>query len=156
MGGAMYLSFGWHGPDRGMDLPTRAAKIAELWKQLSWLESQIVGPYLVGDEVSLADMTWYPTTIFMEFMLPRVLQWPDVFRKLDGPFPAIAKWWTMISEEPAFKSVRKDIYEYWEEMESKGQFKFIIDEIAADKNGLKFKSPYSAGLVFGLRWGLRV
>merc|ERR1711933_208167 len=28
--GAMYLSFGWHGPERGMDLPTRAAKLAEI------------------------------------------------------------------------------------------------------------------------------
>ena len=37
--GAMYLSHGWHGPVRGMDLPTRAAKVAEIWKQLSWLES---------------------------------------------------------------------------------------------------------------------
>ena len=32
--GAMYLSYGWHGPERGMDLPTRAAKIAEIWRRL--------------------------------------------------------------------------------------------------------------------------
>lgn len=139
--GAMYLSTEWHGKARGMDLVTRAAKIAEIWKQLSWLNRNIVGPYLVGDKVSLADFTWFPTTIFMEFMLPRVFQWPDIFRKTDGPFPNIAKWWTKISEEPAFKDVRQQIWEYWEEMELKGQFKPIITEIAADKSGLKFQYP---------------
>ena len=37
----MYLSTGWHGAARGMDLDTRAAKIAEIWKQLNWLEEQV-------------------------------------------------------------------------------------------------------------------
>ena len=51
--GAMYLSNGWHGPARGMDLPTRAAKLGEIWKQLSWLEAQVQkeargGPHLLG------------------------------------------------------------------------------------------------------------
>jgi glutathione S-transferase len=139
--GAMYLSTGWHGEARGMDLKTRAAKREEIWKQLTWLNGAIVGPYLVGDSVTLADMTWFPTTIFMEFMLPRVFGWPDVFRELEGPFPKIAGWWTKVSEETAFAKVRKDIYTYWEEMEEKGQFKHIIDEVAADTSGLKFKYP---------------
>lgn len=139
--GAMYLSTEWHGKERGMDLATRAAKLAEIWKQLGWLNRNIVGPYLCGSKVSLADFTWFPTTIFMEFMLPRVFGWPDVFRKTDGPFPVIAKWWSAISEEAAFKAVREDIFKYWEEMEKKGQFKPIITEVAADKTGLKFKYP---------------
>merc|ERR550525_641320 len=126
----MYLSTGWHGAARGMDLPTRAAKFAELWKQLSWLDSMVVGPYLVGEQLTLADLTWFPTTIFMEFMLPRVFGWPDIFRGLEGPLPAVARWWTKISEEPAFKEVRQQIFEFWEEMEKKGQFKYILDELA--------------------------
>ena len=49
-----------------MDLPTRAAKLAEIWKQLSWLEAQVAasgpGPYLLGDDqLTLADLTWFPT-----------------------------------------------------------------------------------------------
>merc|ERR1719343_4898 len=124
-----------------MDLQTRAHKIAEIWKQLTWVNDNIVGPYLVGDQLTLADMTWFPTTIFMEFMLPRVFGWPDLFRETEGPFPAIAKWWTKISQEPAFAKVRQDIWEYWVEMEEKGQFKCIIDEIAADQSGRKFKYP---------------
>eukprot|EP00416_Gambierdiscus_australes_P019441 CAMPEP_0171060630 /NCGR_PEP_ID=MMETSP0766_2-20121228/3953_1 /TAXON_ID=439317 /ORGANISM="Gambierdiscus australes, Strain CAWD 149" /LENGTH=332 /DNA_ID=CAMNT_0011516231 /DNA_START=87 /DNA_END=1085 /DNA_ORIENTATION=- len=139
--GAMYLSYSWHGASRGMDLPTRAAKLAEIWKQLAWLNGEIIGPYLVGDEITLADLTWFPTTIFMEFMLPRVFRWPNMFRELEGPFPSIAKWWTRLSEEPAFKKVRQDIYEYWEEMEEQGQFKPILEEMANDTSGLKFQYP---------------
>uniref|UniRef100_A0A7S1MGU6 Glutathione transferase n=1 Tax=Alexandrium catenella TaxID=2925 RepID=A0A7S1MGU6_ALECA len=139
--GAMYLSYGFHGPARGMDLKTRADKIAEIWKQLTWMNQHIVGPYLCGGQLTLADLTWFPTTIFMEFMLPRVFGWPDVFREHEGPFPALARWWCKLSEEAAFKKVRQDIYGYWEEMEGKGQFQHIIDEVAADKDGLKFKYP---------------
>lgn len=140
--GAMYLSYGFHGLVRGMDLPTRASKLKEIWEQLTWLNGQIKGPYMCGAELSLADFTWYPTTIFMEYMLPRVFGWPDVFRDEGGPFPEIAKWWTKLTgEEPAFAAVRKDIFKYWEEMEEAGQFKHIRDEVAADASGLKFKYP---------------
>merc|ERR1712157_211106 len=130
--GAMYLSYGFHGAARGMDLKTRAAKVEEIWKQLTWLNGQIKGPYMCGDRVSLADFTWYPTTIFMEYMLPRVLGWPDVFREEAGPFPAIAKWWLKVSAEPKFAEVRQEIFEFWEVMEEAGQFKPIRDEIGAD------------------------
>ena len=41
--GAMYLSYGWHGAARGTDLPTREAKIGEIWRQLNWLEAQVCG-----------------------------------------------------------------------------------------------------------------
>jgi len=139
--GAMYLSTEWHGKIRGMDLATRAAKLAEIWKQLGWLNRNIAGPYLCGAEMTLADLTWFPTTILMEFALPRVFGWPDVFRKTDGPFPALAKWWTKLSDEPAFKAVRQQIFEHWEEMEGKGQFRPIVAEVAADKTGLKFRYP---------------
>lgn len=139
--GGMYLSTGFHGPVRGMDLTTRAAKIKEIWEQLTWLNAQIKGPYMCGSELTLADFTWYPTTIFMEYMLPRVLGWPDVFRDEAGPFPEIAKWWNKVSSETAFAGVRQEIFEYWEEMEKAGQFQHIRDEIAADTSGLKFKYP---------------
>jgi hypothetical protein len=103
----MYLSYGFHGPARGMDLPTREAKvgptprgaapppcraprpplgvsqsraaaavralrerransrparkIAELWKQLCWLDAEAAragGPHLLGAQLTLADLTW--------------------------------------------------------------------------------------------------
>jgi len=130
---AMYTS--------SMDLATRAAKLAEIWKQLGWLNKNMVLPYLCGSKVTLADLTWFPTTVYMEFLLPRLYGWPDIFRKTDGPFPNLAKWWAKISEEPAYKAVRADIFKHWEEVEKKGQFKPIITEVASDKTGLKFKYP---------------
>ena len=43
--GAMYLSTKWHGARRGMDIATREAKIAEIFKQLTWLEAnKVEGP----------------------------------------------------------------------------------------------------------------
>mmetsp|Transcript_5730 Transcript_5730/g.11258 ORF Transcript_5730/g.11258 Transcript_5730/m.11258 type:complete len:604 (+) Transcript_5730:71-1882(+) len=137
--GAMYLSDGWHGPARGMDLPTRSAKLGELWRQLSWLEAEaqkMQGPHLLGEQLTLADLTWFPTCVFMEFMLPRVFGWPRLFdpaatEPAPTPFPALAAWYTALQETPAFRSVRSDIWEYWEQMEDSGQFQPIIDEIAA-------------------------
>ena len=148
--GAMYLSNGWHGPARGMDLPTRAAKLGEIWKQLSWLEAQVQkeargGPHLLGAELTLADLTWFPTCVFMEFMLPRVFGWPALFdpqatHPAPTPFPALAAWFTAMQRETAaFRSVRADILHYWEQLEAAGQFQPIIDEIAENTDPtLKF------------------
>ena len=81
--GAMYLApyeTPFCPPQRAMpDRATRAAKLAEIWKQLLWLEAQCRGPYLAGAAVSLADFTWFPTAVFMRFMLPLVFEWPAVF-----------------------------------------------------------------------------
>lgn len=131
--GSMYLS--------GMDLKTRAAKVAEIWQQLTWLNDHMKAPYMCGDAVSLADFTWYPTTIFMEFMLPRVFEWPDIFNKEGGPFPKIYAWWQMLTAKKEFADVRNDIYGILAEMEGGGHFKHIIDEVKADTTGLKFKYP---------------
>lgn len=141
---ALYTSTEFHGKARGMDLPTRAAKLAEIWKQLHWLNNNMVGPFLVGSKLTLADLTWYPTAVYIEYMAPKVFGWPDIFRKADGPFPNLAKWSTFISAEeafPAIAQVRKDILAFWESMEGKGMFKPILTEVAADQTGLKFKYP---------------
>jgi glutathione S-transferase len=141
--GAMYLSTGWHGAARGMDLPTRAAKMAELWKQMSWLEANCSpqGPYLLtGDSPSLADFTWFPTCVFMEFMLP-MFGWPDVFNT-DGssPFPKLAKWYSGLKNADAFASVHTDIWDYWVEMKEQGQFEPILAELQSEEaRDLKFR-----------------
>lgn len=65
---------------RVVDRATRAAKIAEIWKQLAWLEDQLArggGPYLAGAALTHADMTWHPTCVFFEYMLPSVFGWPE-------------------------------------------------------------------------------
>jgi len=126
--GCMYLSNGWHGPARGMDVGTRAAKLKELWTQLGWLEEHIdAAPFMVGDQITLADMTWFPTFIFMEFLLPRVFGWDDILNKPDY-FPNIHRWFTQMLQDPVMQATRADIWEYWVDMEEQGQFKPIIEE----------------------------
>jgi len=147
--GAMYLSTGWHGPARGMDLPTRAAKLGEIWRQLQWLEAEAAksaphGPHLLGEQLTLADLTWFPTCVFMEFMLPRFFGWPALFdphaaSPAPTPFPHLARWYTALQRTPAFADVRQDIWGYWETMEAAGQFAPIVAEMAANTDpSLKF------------------
>mmetsp|Transcript_28286 Transcript_28286/g.76130 ORF Transcript_28286/g.76130 Transcript_28286/m.76130 type:complete len:495 (-) Transcript_28286:420-1904(-) len=146
--GAMYLSTGWHGAARGMDLKSRSAKLAEIWKQLNWLEAELArgpGPYMVGEQLTLADLTWFPTCVFMEYMLPRVFSWPQLFDPAAvspaTPFPNLARWYTSMQElHQAFQAVHADIWTYWEEMDAAGQFKPILEELAANEDpGLKFQ-----------------
>ena len=96
-----------------MDPKTRAAKIAEIWKQLTWLEDQVQGPYLAGDEITHADITWYPTTIFMEFMLPKAFGWPQIFHENEH-FPKLTKWHQLLTAQPEFKKVHDEIWNFWE------------------------------------------
>jgi len=153
--GAMYLSTGWHGAARGMDLPTRAAKIGEIWRQLCWLEAELArqaadGPYMLGNALTLADLTWFPTCVFMEFMLPRVFGWPQLFDPAAAaPFPTLARWYTAMQATAAFDAVRGDIWSYWEQMEAAGQFAPILAEIAANTDPtlkLTYGVPQSVGL----------
>lgn len=129
--GSMYLSpyeTKWCPVVRCMDRPTRAAKLAEIWKQLRWLEEVCIGPFLAGTEMTNADFTWYPTTIFMEFMLPRVFQWPDIFKDASC-FPKLAAWHCNLTADPIFAQVRKDIWDFWEGKETEGQFESIKGEL---------------------------
>jgi len=129
--GAMYLSpyeTKWCKAERCMNKATRAAKLAEIWKQLNWLEENVKGPYMAGEELTIADMTWYPTCIFMEFMLPRVFEWPRVFNEMEH-FPKLTKWFSRMSADPAFSETRTDIWEFWEGKEAEGQFESIKTEI---------------------------
>lgn len=143
--GAMYLSYAWHGTARGMDLACRAAKAHELWKQLSWLESVQNGPYLAGDSLSLADLTWFPTAVFMDYLLPRALGWDPVFvaagAEARSPCPKVAAWYARLREQEPFAKVHADILDHWVKADAAGQLQPIRDEIAADETGLKFRYP---------------
>ena len=52
---------------RIMDDATREAKVGEIWRQLTWLESAVDshGPWMAGVSISAADCTWFPTACFM-------------------------------------------------------------------------------------------
>lgn len=122
-----------------MKSDTRAKKLAEIWKQLTWLESQVKGPYLAGDRITHADMTWFPTAIFMEFMLPRVYEWPEIFHETDN-FPKLTAWHAKCMENPIFARIRGEIWDFWVGKEEAGQFKSIIEVVRADTE-FKWKYP---------------
>lgn len=129
-----------------MDVPTRAAKLAEIWKQLSWLESYVSasvasGGYLAGAELTLADFSWFPTCVFMEALLPRVFNWPQLF-DASSPLPNLGAWYGRCAAVPIFAQVRSDILGYWEAMEEKGQFAPIREELGSEAAaGLKWTYP---------------
>jgi len=133
--GSMYLSpyeTQWCRSERCMDRETRSKKLAEIWKQLTWLEDNMVGPYLAGPQITLADMTWYPTTIFMEFMLPRVFGWPQVFKD-SNHFPKLVEWFALLGKNEIFVDCRKDIWDFWAQKEQEGQFESIKGELTDSK-----------------------
>lgn len=124
--------------ERAMDRQSRAHKLAEIWKQLTWLDGQVVGPFMAGERITHADMTWYPTTIFMEFMLPRVFAWPEVFHETEH-FPRLTAWFSKCSENSIFEAVRQQIWDFWLIKEKEGQFAPILDEVKDP--GYKWKYP---------------
>lgn len=116
-------------PDRAV----RAAKIAELWNQLAYLNDHIRGPCIMGNQMTLADFTWFPTTIYMEFMLPRVFGWRNVFRDAHI-LPNLNKWWTnLVENHEEFAAVRQEIWDFWEQAYENGNFD-TIQEVVEDKN----------------------
>lgn len=133
-----------------MDLSSRSAKLAEIWKQLCWLEAEVAktadeGPHMVGSSLSLSDMTWFPTCVFMEFMLSPVFGWPQLFTPgSETPFPHLAAWYTTMQQTPAFAATRTDIWGYWEQLEAAGQFKPIIEEVTTNKDPM-LKFQYGVG-----------
>merc|ERR1712113_602237 len=106
---------------RCMNNEIRAKKLAEIWKQLNWLENKIKAPYMAGDRITHADMTWFPTCVFMEYMLPRVFGWPKVFREYEV-FPKLAAWFEKLDKNPVFSTVRKEIWDFWVVKDEAGQF----------------------------------
>ena len=81
--------------------------------------------------MTLADLTWMPTCVFMEFLLPRVFSWADPFGTA-SPFPRLAAWYQGLLSRPAFAETRAEIWNYWVDMEKKGQFEPIKAELDAN------------------------
>jgi len=139
--GAMYLApheTKHCAAERAMDRPTRAAKLKEMWQQLSWLEEWLGehdARYLLsGGQMSLADFTWFPTCVFMDFMLPRVFNWPHSLFDPQAageppPFPRLAAWYERVRRQHLeFDKVRSEIWDFWLLKEQEGQFESIIEE----------------------------
>ncbi|KAL3763775.1 hypothetical protein ACHAW5_000348 [Stephanodiscus triporus] len=63
---------------RGLSPEMRAAKLADVWRQLDVLESHCTcDPYLSGSTLSLADVTLLPTAFYVVYYGPRSFGWED-------------------------------------------------------------------------------
>lgn len=110
--GSLYLpppgKFDNTGGRRAVDAKTRAGKFTELWTRWTWLEdfSSSLGtnnPYLAGDYLTVADMNWFPTAVFMEFLLKHVANWPTLFadeqQGRTRDFTALEVWGDWVKKE---------------------------------------------------------
>ena len=155
----------WYAASRCItDVEVRAKKVQELWEQLSRLNDMIIEnddeddekvQYLLGKQLSLADFTWYATTIYIEYLTPRVIGWDqnvvdtlfftgnelteDILSQ--SPLPKLTKWWNYVTTtQKPFARVRKDILEGWKLQYENG----ILDDIrkVVEENSTKYQWKY--------------
>lgn len=113
---------------RTMRVEIRAAKVAEIYKQLTWLEEQIRLPYMAGDSLTHADLTWLPTVTFMELLLPEVFDWSSIFHD-ETIFPKLTAWFQTCCENEHFSKTRQEIRETLLEQKSRGRFAPVREEV---------------------------
>ena len=109
---------------RVIDRPTRAAKLAEIWKQLDVLEGLLRSPFFCGGQMTLADLTVYPTFVFFRFMLPHVFRWPDVFHGR----PKLRQWVADMEQDPHVRTVQVQLQATLDAKAAAGWFEAIIAE----------------------------
>ena len=86
---------------------SRAEALAEISKQCGVLEDMVPegAAYIAGNEVTLADVTVFPTVVFLLHMLPK-------FGVDEGAIlgPKLSKWWArMCAEEAPAQRVRDEV-----------------------------------------------
>lgn len=94
--GAMY---------KAMDIEDRAEKISQIKYLLDVFESNVDQPFMLGDTISGADATLFPTFTFMNFMLPKFFGWESIFVGR----PKLQAWWAAISSNAEAAKVIEEI-----------------------------------------------
>ena len=87
-------------------------------------------------------MTWFPTMVFMDFMLP-LYGWEPI-TSTSYPFPKLAAWYERCRKFEPFERTRGEIWDYWVQMKGGGQFQPILEEIEEaerEGKGLKYRYP---------------
>ncbi len=84
-------------------------------------------------------MTWFPTIVFMEYLLPRNMGWSKAFfdtaegASPEGRLTNMAKWYTMLCKKTqwsdSFGKVRDEIWGFWAKKDTEGQFNDIREEV---------------------------
>lgn len=119
------------------DPQVRASKVKEIYERLSWLESTIQLPYMAGERMSHADITWFPTCVFMELLLPYVFNWSPVFRESEQ-FPRLTLWYATCCSNEHFASVREDISSVLIQQKEDGRFDGVR-EVAKSNSELRWR-----------------
>ena len=140
---------------RTMNIQTRAAKVAEIYNQLCWLEENgKFAPYLGGNRLTHADLTWFPTAVFMELLLPLVFDWAPVFvagdeKEGDGAtpatigqqeFPRLGGWFRRcLAVDPCFVKTRQEIRGTLLNQKERGRFAAVKEIVEAHSEEFKWK-----------------
>ena len=123
-----------------IDAPARAAKLAELWKQLGVLEGLVRGPFAAGESLTEADFALWPTlSSFLPFMLPKVFGWGNVMDDADH-LPRLKAWHAAVGALPAAQRVREEVLGALKGWEESGRFEPILAQVAANPD-LKWRFP---------------
>ena len=139
---------------RTMSIKIRAAKVAEVYKQLCWLEKNgKFSPYLGGDRITHADLTWFPTAVFMELLLPLVFDWTPVFVASDEDegdgatittakeFPRLGGWFRrcLATDASCFAETRQEIRGALLNQKERGRFAAVKETVEAYRKDFKWK-----------------
>ena len=139
-----------------MNIQTRASKVGEIYQQLRWLEE--IGkftPYLGGDRLTHADLTWFPTAVFMELLLPSVFDWTPIFvagdeDEGDGAtiaatirqkeFPRLGGWFRKcLATDMCFVETRREIRGTLLNQKERGRFAAVKETVEAHSEEFKWK-----------------
>jgi glutathione S-transferase len=115
----------------------RASKLKEIWERLNWLETTIRLPFMAGERISHADLTWFPTCIFMEVLLPYVFSWTKIFHEYEY-FPRLSQWFKTCCANVHFASVHDDIYGVLIKQKQDGRFDGVR-EVVKSNSDLQWK-----------------
>jgi len=124
-----------------IDGPSRAAKFAEIWKQLGVIEALLddKGPYACGAALTEADLTLWPTlSSFLAVMLP-VYGWVNPMDDADN-FPKVKRWHDAIALLPAAQKVKSEVDAALEGWKEAKKFDPILEQIKKHPE-LKWKWP---------------
>ena len=141
---------------RTMNIQTRAGKVGEIYKQLRWLEENgKFTPYLGGYRLTHADLTWFPTAVFLELLLPLVFDWTPIFvagdeDEGDGAtiaatirqkeFPRLGGWFRKcLATDMCFVETRREIRGTLLNQKERGRFAAVKDTVEAHSEEFKWK-----------------
>ena len=106
-------------------------------------------PYLGGTLVTHADLAWFPTAVFMEYLLPKVFGWTPIFSVVESgctnqveicrEFPLLGKWYRTMENQQHFARTRQEIRSTLMEQASRGRFVEVKKDVDNHRDEYKWK-----------------